>query len=93
MIKTFEQYNENKYVIINNIYVKIAISVKTDSTFGGAFMFKYLDEINKNDIRLYTLDEANLNIERMIKLFSNSEFEIISFEDLEVKMNANKYNL
>ena len=110
MIKTFEKYNESKYVVILISNGKKFVNVnhphpirayKTD--------FKSFEQIiDTNKIQEYTLEEAKLCVENLIKQYENDEkadprykynyiFKVFPLEEIieeiQTLNDANKYNL
>ena len=92
MIKTFEQYkDEKKYIIITKIQSRIIVSINVEDH--QKFNFRYVDDITIDDIKQYNLDDALIDASHMKKQYPDRVFDIIPFEELELEMNANKYNL
>lgn len=94
MIKTFEQYNETKYVIIiKNDDDKLYVNVnRSDYTFD--FGFGFIDDITINDVRIYdSYLDAEVKMMIIKDIYPKTNFNIITFDELEIKMNTNKYNL
>jgi hypothetical protein len=91
MIRTFEKYNsEKKYAIITYSYSELCVEIKSKAT---RVSFGFLTSITIDDVKFYTLNAANSILPIMKEIFQNNVFEVIPIEELELKINANKYNL
>ena len=78
-----------KIKLYNQSRIIVSINVEDHQKFN----FRYVDDITIDDIKQYNLDDALIDASHMKKQYPDRVFDIIPFEELELEMNANKYNL
>jgi hypothetical protein len=100
-LKTFENETERNYVIISNIDGRLAISVKFKKShkFVTSYPFQFIDSFFHDNftIKYYTKEEAFYDLTQIENYYNTEkethDFEVISKNELEIMINANKYNL
>jgi hypothetical protein len=93
MIKTFEQYNDKKYAITTILFDELHVLAYFPSKNEKFVGWKPVNNLGLNIIELYTYNDAISQCELMLKAYPNSVHDIMTLNQLEVKMNANRYNL
>ena len=89
-IKYFES-DTDKYVIVTDGKRGLAVAIDCESDLQP---FRYIPAINNSPIKTYTLEEA----EKLIPVFTLRYdylfiFRIITLEEFNLLINANKFNL
>jgi len=99
-IKIFETETERNYAIITYVNGKLAISVKFKKyNNSNQYPFQFIDEFNHTNfiIKYYTKEEAFYDLTQIENYYNTEKekhyFEIILKDELELMINANKYNL
>jgi len=105
-LKEFENDNNEKYMIISDNHdkrtyndMKVIYVYKNDDNLSN---FEYIDTYKDNNRTavLYTLEDAKIKIKDLEGKFSTNKFKYVTIEelnqlikDIEIKNDADKYNL
>ena len=94
MIKTFEQYNDDKYVIVTEHPEGLIVSVQVKPSEENIYSFLEVNDLGDSKVAYYTLAEAkNAIVYLKLRYSKNFIWNIIPADDLDVIINSNKYNL
>lgn len=103
MIKTFEQYSDDKKYFIGTKHKNklLALNSITTDNYNNIFNFEFMhvEDMNMSDLMTFTLDDAKMMLKKFKKYHKkygndyNWNIEIMPIEDFNLIMTAKKYNL